>query len=180
MLLFKAPGVDNTGRKMTQDLIEIQRCTSTARLVTDGASMHTESECAKCWVMCAESPAIQSKMEKLLLSACANQTSKLNQCCTLHCRQIYILAILWWWEDLIWRVTLAPFFPFIFLRTNQSCFCGDYWVCLSFTATAATRGICRATNQQDNIIYDFPSSFSVFHQQETAPRRAKMCTKLQD
>lgn len=114
-----------------------------------------------------------------VLSACAIQTSELSRCCTLHCRQIYIETILWWWEDLIWHVALAPFFPFIFLRTNQSCFCGDYWVCLSFAAAAAAdmREICRATNQQDDVFFlIFHLDFFSSHK-ETALRCAKMCRK---
>lgn len=69
---------------------KIQRCTPTAGLATVGAPMHIESERVKCWVMWAESCTIWGKMEKLLLSACAIQTSELSQCCTLDCIKIYI------------------------------------------------------------------------------------------
>lgn len=105
-----------------------------------------------------KAPLSGAKWESFCCRLLAIQTSELNRRCMLHCRQIYIETILWW-DDLIWHVTLAPFFPFIFGRTNQSCFCGDYRACLSFTgvASADRRWICTATNQQDDVFSDFPS-----------------------
>lgn len=42
-----------------------------------------------------------------------------------------------------------------FLRTNQSCFCGDCWVCLLI------RGLCRATNQHVMCAqYQYPINIS--------------------
>lgn len=125
MLHFKAPSSESTFNKTTSDQIEIQRCTPTARWVSVGASMHTESEYVKCWVMWAESCTIWGKMEKLFLSACAIQTSELSRrICALLYQNLHL-------NNALMMRGSQPVCHFshihlIYLGTNQYCFYNDY------------------------------------------------------